>query len=350
MILEAIDIVLKNNTFEFNGQFYLQLIGTAMGTKMAPTYANLVLGYLETKLYSKIEQTHGLDLKIFVEKGWKRFLDDAYITWDEIYGDINVLLEVLNGLHPRISFTLDYQSDSIPFLDILLLRDKENNRITTDIFHKKTDTFNYLPFGSCHPRHVKTNIPYTLARRIRLLTEDNTTREKRYKELSSRLSTKGYPQSIIDRGIQKAKAISNTEIISSEPKQKAGLTAVFTHNPNNKNVEHMIKNTIGILENSSTMKSVLNSKKLTVARRQPKNLKRFLTSASFNSGVSYAQVKKCSKNCETCKLITEGPSLKISNQNFKVRHNMNCESKKFNLCNDLCRMFRTIHWRDWNRA
>lgn len=46
-ILEASSLVLKNNTFSFNGKYYLQLKGTAMGTKMAPTYATLTLGYLE---------------------------------------------------------------------------------------------------------------------------------------------------------------------------------------------------------------------------------------------------------------------------------------------------------------
>ena len=46
-ITDAIKIVLENNTFFFNDEFYLQTSGTAMGTKMAPTYANLVLAYLE---------------------------------------------------------------------------------------------------------------------------------------------------------------------------------------------------------------------------------------------------------------------------------------------------------------
>lgn len=46
-ILEASSLVLKNNTFSFNGKHYLQLKGTAMVTKMAPTYATLTLGYLE---------------------------------------------------------------------------------------------------------------------------------------------------------------------------------------------------------------------------------------------------------------------------------------------------------------
>lgn len=55
-ILEASSLVLKNNTFSINGKYYLQLKGTAMGTKMPPTYATLTLGYLEEKMYEKTRQ------------------------------------------------------------------------------------------------------------------------------------------------------------------------------------------------------------------------------------------------------------------------------------------------------
>ena len=41
VLAELIGIVLKNNAFKFN-DYYLQIQGTAMGTKMAPAYANLL--------------------------------------------------------------------------------------------------------------------------------------------------------------------------------------------------------------------------------------------------------------------------------------------------------------------
>ena len=81
MILEGIDIVLKNNTFMFNGNHYLQTSGTAMGTKMAPTYANLTLGFLEEKLYQQSEVTHGKEYRKYLEDHWNRFLDDCCIPW-----------------------------------------------------------------------------------------------------------------------------------------------------------------------------------------------------------------------------------------------------------------------------
>ena len=41
-LLELGRIVLKNNFFDFNGNFYQQLRGTAIGTKCHPSYAILI--------------------------------------------------------------------------------------------------------------------------------------------------------------------------------------------------------------------------------------------------------------------------------------------------------------------
>ena len=43
-LVEMLTLVLKNNNFTFDGSNYLQINGTAMGTKMAPSYANIFYG------------------------------------------------------------------------------------------------------------------------------------------------------------------------------------------------------------------------------------------------------------------------------------------------------------------
>ena len=44
------ECVLKNNVFELNMRYFKQLNGTAIGTKFAPLYAILFMGYLEDKI------------------------------------------------------------------------------------------------------------------------------------------------------------------------------------------------------------------------------------------------------------------------------------------------------------
>ena len=45
-ICDLIRMILTMNNFTFNDQHFLQIHGTAMGTRMAPSYANLFIGKL----------------------------------------------------------------------------------------------------------------------------------------------------------------------------------------------------------------------------------------------------------------------------------------------------------------
>ena len=49
-IKEMLRLILKENSFQFNGKNYLQIHGTAMGTKMAVAFANIFMAYIETEI------------------------------------------------------------------------------------------------------------------------------------------------------------------------------------------------------------------------------------------------------------------------------------------------------------
>ena len=69
-IVELLQVVLTNNYFDFNGKHYCQKSGTAMGTKLAPSYANLFM--------SKFEQDHVYTYHLQPTL-WKRFIDDIFL-------------------------------------------------------------------------------------------------------------------------------------------------------------------------------------------------------------------------------------------------------------------------------
>lgn len=46
-LVEFTEIVLKNNNFEFDERHFVQKLGTAIGTRMAPSYANIFMDKLE---------------------------------------------------------------------------------------------------------------------------------------------------------------------------------------------------------------------------------------------------------------------------------------------------------------
>ena len=48
-ILDLLELSLKNNDFQFNGETFLQTKGTAMGKKYAPSYANIFMAHIQTE-------------------------------------------------------------------------------------------------------------------------------------------------------------------------------------------------------------------------------------------------------------------------------------------------------------
>ena len=78
-ILDGIKLILENNIFCFNDTYFKQEKGTAMGTKFAPVDATLTIGYLEEKLFNRIENDYDADFQHFFKAYWKQFLDDCFI-------------------------------------------------------------------------------------------------------------------------------------------------------------------------------------------------------------------------------------------------------------------------------
>ena len=149
-ILEATNFILKNNTFIFNGDNFLQLMGTAMGTIFAPTYATLVLGYLEMKLYTIMEWKYDITMRKYIEDNWDRNLDDCIILLDENKVSSLELLNILNNLNRSIKFTMESSEQQLPFLDIML--NINERKVWMDLYSKPTDSKRYVPFDSCHPK------------------------------------------------------------------------------------------------------------------------------------------------------------------------------------------------------
>ena len=254
-IIDSVRFILTNNSFCFNHEFYLQIRGTAMGTKMAPTYATLFMGYLEMKLYSEIERNFASNIKTYVKENWLRYLDDCFIIWKADFGDITPFNNILQQLHPNITFKFESSNEKISFLDISVINDM--NTIKTDIFYKVTDTHQYLHFKSCHPRHCKINVPYNLARRICTIVSDVDIRKKRLSELKVMLKAREYPETVIQNGIEKAEKLSIEELRSCKPKTDnvESISFVHTHNPNNPNVSKLLKESITTLSNDKDLNS-----------------------------------------------------------------------------------------------
>ena len=50
-LLRLAKLVLTLNCFSFAGNYYKQINGVALGTRMGPSYANLFVGYVQTPIF-----------------------------------------------------------------------------------------------------------------------------------------------------------------------------------------------------------------------------------------------------------------------------------------------------------
>ena len=102
-----------------------------------------------------------------------------------------------------LTFTMKKSNTNIDFLDVEILKGRDG-RITTDIYHKPTDSFNYITFDSGQPRHTKVNIPFNMARRIRTIVSDERSKQK-LEDLKAILESKNYQKKTRRRWNQASK-------------------------------------------------------------------------------------------------------------------------------------------------
>ena len=156
-----------------------------MGTKFAPPYACLTIGYLEeTRLFPKILKNYFTDsICLYIKDNLFRYMDDGFIALAQNIDAIS-LKNALNDLHPSIKFTMETgkikldNMESLNFLDIEMIL-KDGKFVSTDIYYKETNPHDYLNFHSAHPQHIKYTIPFNLAKRIIVLVTDEDTMEKK---------------------------------------------------------------------------------------------------------------------------------------------------------------------------
>ena len=146
-----------------------------------------------------------------------------------------------------------------------------------------------MPFHSCHPRHIKVNLPYNLARRICTIVDDIDIRNQRLKDLEEKLKNRENPSKLIQSGIEKAKAIDQTQLRECKPKVEDDpcITFVHTHNPNNPNIWGSMKNALDILNLNQRTKRINKKFKFINSRRQAKNLKGLLAVRKFDTKEEY---------------------------------------------------------------
>ncbi|XP_038122407.1 uncharacterized protein LOC119771094 [Culex quinquefasciatus] len=144
IMLEIIEFIMKSCYFTFEGKFYSQIFGTAMGNPLSSPLADLVMENLMHAVVKKLDFQP----------------------------------PVLKNYSQHIQFTYELEENRrLPYLDMVLVR-TEAQQIRTEWYRKPISSGRFLDFFSCHTTSQKVNTAMNFIQRVDKLSTNLNTREK----------------------------------------------------------------------------------------------------------------------------------------------------------------------------
>ena len=192
-ILRLLEITLKNNDFTFDGEYYLQICGTAMGKSYAPGLADLYLEEFDEKA------KQGFRIKPLL---YYRFLDDIHFLWTGTMEELREFQHYLNSLIDGITITFTSSSEKVDFLDTTVYRIPDTSSTDTDIlqtrvYFKETDTHQLLHKQSFHPRHTFTGVLKAQLLRFKRISSSYSDYSNACSILFAALQKRNYSKSLL---------------------------------------------------------------------------------------------------------------------------------------------------------
>ncbi|XP_064464338.1 uncharacterized protein LOC135375592 [Ornithodoros turicata] len=306
-----ISLILTCNNFEFDNRHYIQINGTAMGTKMAPNYANIFMGDLEGRFLSTCQ------LKPLI---FKRFLDDIFMLWPHSEDSLLSFIENFGNMHPTIQFTHAYSRESIDFLDVHI--GISNGTLVTNLYRKPTDSQQYLSFHSCHPRHTKLAIPYSQALRYRRICSQEDELDANLNDLQNTLVSRNFPQDLVKDAICRARRTNRSELLknSTRPERPKRVNLTVTFNGAIPNLKNILKRHHPILTQSQRLGEIFPEPPR-IAYRRARNLQDHLVNAKVNKPPPTTEsCHPCNgRRCQICIVMQTADRVQSTNSNFQVK-------------------------------
>ena len=189
---ELLIICTQESHFQFNGTYYDQVDGVAMGSPLGPLFANFFMADFENKYMASLKE-------LGIQR-WYRYVDDIFATLGA-NGDADAILKLLNSKHLNIKFTMELEDkNKLPFLDVYVIRTV--GKYITTVYRKKTFTGVYLNWNSLTSRKYKIGLINNLLDRIYRSCFRVEDRNIEITKLKSILVKNEYPKNIINNTVE----------------------------------------------------------------------------------------------------------------------------------------------------
>ena len=334
-LCQILNMVLTMNNFRFNGEHFLQIGGTAMGTRVAPTYANLFMAdFEETYVYTYPTQP----------TLWVRFIDDIFIIWEHGPEELQKFLDHLNRVHNTIKFTSHSSREKVNFLDTWIST-RTDGFLDTDLYRKPTDSNNYLEFTSAHPYHTKKGIPLGQFLRLHRICREKSSFVEHSIDKGKHFLRRGYPLDLIKQAFLQALHSDRATLLKHDKEKEAQENVnilVSTYNPGFRGLRPLVQNNWDILGRSCSTRKI-HQNRLIAAYKKPKNLKDLLVRAKLpthnpdtrnNAGTPHPSNPCHTRLCRYCPRLNKTGRIRChaTNREYVTKHNVTCKSSNVIYC------------------
>ena len=188
-IIRLLEFCLRSTYFVFQGQYYEQTEGAAMGSPLSPIIANIYMEHFETRALETAPHPPTL---------WKRYVDDTFVILETTYKD--EFFQHINGIEQKIQFTAENTraDGSLPFLDTLVTV-QEDGSLSTSIYRKPMHTNQYLQWDSHHSIANKYSVINSLIHRATNICSNQEQVKEELKYVERALTACKYPSWAIQR-------------------------------------------------------------------------------------------------------------------------------------------------------
>ena len=189
-IFKKLLLLVTEGNFIFNGDFYKQIDGLAMGGPLGPTLANFFLAHLEkSKMFDSCPGKHQPKLYL-------RYIDDIFAIFDESQS-YDIFFNLINSIHNNLEFTVEVATTTLPFLDV-------NVKITEfsvdlSVYRKATNTNVLLNFNCTAPSKWKAGLVYCMLHRAWKICSSLKLFYDEVENLRKVFNQNGYPVSFFNR-------------------------------------------------------------------------------------------------------------------------------------------------------
>ena len=196
-----LELCTKSLHFSFNGRFFQQVDGVAMGSPLGPVIANIFMAELEEQLVPTLGEKMSI---------WLRFVDDTFTLIKE--KDIVNVLNTMNDFHPSINFTYEVETEkNLPFLDVNITRTSDGS-FKTSVYRKSTASNIYMHWKAHGPKIWKTGTLKGLFKRAFMVSSDQDSLKTEINFLKTVFcEVNGYPKNVVQNCLKIVKQKIMTE-------------------------------------------------------------------------------------------------------------------------------------------